>query len=186
MKLFKILLLVSGFYLTTGIATGYAVPGNLNIAVVDVSIFQDQFLDEVNAKLQVDFKDRQAAIQKMLDTFRADEAKLQKDARIMTAKKVEEQRNSLVKQQSDLQAEAKKYEEDLLVKRQEILKTKLDSLMQVVSALSAKNKYDFVFAKNVALFVDPQYDITQQVVNDYQEAAKIRDGAAAANPNNKK
>ncbi len=140
-----------------------------NVAVVDVGVFQQQFMTEVNAKLESTFKPQQANLQKLADKFKQDQEKFQKDAKIMTAQQSEELKKSLIAQQTTLQTEAQKFEENVVKKRQEELKSKLDSLMQVVSNI-AKGQYDMVLAKNVALFVDPKFDITQQVVDGYKQA----------------
>ncbi len=156
-----------------------AVPtSGLRVAVVDIGVFQQQFLEEVNTKLEAQFKDRQADIQKMVNKFRDDQDKLQKDANIMTAKKVDEAKDSLIKQQNQLQIEAKKFDDDLNQKRQQELKIKLDDLTKVVNTISA-NKYDMVIAKNVTLFTSEQFDITDQVVKAYKDlvAAKTASNA---------
>ena len=144
---------------------------NLHIAVVDVTVLQQRFIEEVNTKLQKDFKDRQNSIQKMVDKFKDDQEKLQKDQNIKSAAQIADAKTALATQQNQLELEAKRYDDDLNVKRQEELKTRLDNLMQVVNSMSTKNKYDMIVAKNVALFVDPKHDITDAVVKAYDELA---------------
>ncbi|MBP9722436.1 MAG: OmpH family outer membrane protein [Gammaproteobacteria bacterium] len=175
MKSLHKLVLASLATLTMGLMTNCFAA---NIAVVDVTTFQQQFMNEVNTKLQGQFTSQQQNLQKMADKFKADQLKLQKDANIMSVAQVNELKQSLVNQQNALQAAAKTYEENVLTKRQDELKVKLDDLMRVVSGI-ANGKYDLVIAKNIALYVDPKFDITQQVVTNYQQAV------AAKNANKK-
>lgn len=157
-----------GFFYIAGLGSS-AYAASANIAVVDVGVFQQQFMTEVNTKLESTFKSQQTNLQKLADKFKQDQEKFQKDGKIMSAQQSEELKKSLIAQQTTLQTEAQKFEENVVKKRQEELKSKLDSLMQVVSNI-AKGQYDMVLAKNVALFVDPKFDITQQVVDGYKQA----------------
>jgi Skp family chaperone for outer membrane proteins len=171
-KILKLALVFSIFATVAFSAAGFGQPVSLNIAVVDVNVFQQQFLEEVNVKLQSKFGSRQAEIQKMVDKFKADQEKFQKDSKIISAKKLDELKQSLMKQQDDLQREAQKFESDLASVRDDELKIKLNDLMKVVSTISSQNKYDMVLAKNVALFVGEKFDITEQVKKEYDKSNK--------------
>ena len=145
------------------------------LAVIDAVVFQQKLLVEVNKKLEEKFKSEHDSIQKLIEDFNKDNEKLKKDKKILTPKKIETMRDELQVKQLDLQKQVRKYEEKINLARQEELKSRLDKLTGIVKDISSANQYDMVLAKNITLYVDPKFDITDQIAKKYDELSASSD-----------
>lgn len=141
------------------------------LAVIDAVVFQQKLLVEVNKKLEEKFKSEHDSIQKLIEDFNKDNEKLKKDKKILTPKKAENMREELQVKQLDLQKQVRKYEAKINLARQEELKSRLDKLTGIVKDISSANQYDMVLAKNITLYVDPKFDITDQIAKKYDEVS---------------
>lgn len=142
----------------------------LNIAIVDVTQLQQQFLTEVNGILQSEFQDKQSKLQRELDQFKSEQDKFQKDSSTMTKEQVAKASQNLVEKQNSLQVKVQEFDQDLASRREQELQNKLQTLFGVVKNISDKEKYDMVIAKNAVLFVSEKFDITKEVVAGYNNA----------------
>lgn len=145
---------------------------DLNLAVVDVTLFQQQFMTEVNDKLKEEFKQQQSDIQKSLDQFNKDKEGFDKNSRTMSQDQVTKAANKLTDTQRELQTKIQEFDQKIANRRQEELQTRLNTLFNVVQKISATEKYDMVLAKTAALYVSDKYDVTKKVVDGYKEASK--------------
>lgn len=152
--------------------TNLVTAANVNLAVVDVTVIQQQFMTEVNDKLGDEFKKQQNDIQRELDQFKKDQDEFQKNSKTMSEKQLAKTTEDLVGRQNELQQKVQKFDQEVAVRRQEELQNKLKTLMDIVQKISDTNKYDMVLAKTAALYVSDKYDITTQVVDGYKDAAK--------------
>lgn len=143
---------------------------SLNMAVVDVADLQANFMSEVNDKLKDEFKDRQLKLQEQLDSFKKDTEKFQTDSKTMTKNQVTKVTQEMQEKQLDLQKKVQQFDSEIASRRDEELQSKLKILQGVIDKLSSENKYDMIIAKNAALFVKDEYDITKTVVARYKEA----------------
>ncbi len=143
---------------------------DLNLAVVDVSQLQEQFLNEVNDKLKIEFKVKQDDLQKKLDKFKLDKDNFDKDSKTMSKAKLEKTADDLQLTQLELQKKVREFDQEVASRRQEELQAKLKILSDVVKNISTNSKYDMILAKNAALYVADKFDITAQVLSDYNKA----------------
>jgi outer membrane protein len=173
MKKFKIsAILVTFVVFITAFSRLVNADTNLNLAVVDVTAFQQQFVTEVNDKLKEEFKQQQAELQKSLDEFNKDKENFDKNSKTMTNEQANKAANKLSETQMQLQGKIQEFDQKIATRRQEELQQRLNKLFDVVQKISNVEKYDMVLAKTAALFVADKYDITKKVIDGYKEASK--------------
>lgn len=164
----KILFLVIFLFTTNCLVAAPA----LNVVVVDVNQLQTQFLSEANEKLKTEFKDKQDVLQKKLDKFKTDKDDFDKNSKTMSKTNLEKAADNLQATQLDLQKQVQDFDQAVAGRRQEELQAKLKILSDVVKNISTKNNYDMILAKNAALYVADKFDITDQVLADYNKTMK--------------
>lgn len=170
MQVFNKLIKLSCFILLFAVSSAYS--ANLNMSVVDVVSLQSNLMEEVNTKLQTEFKDKQVKLQTKIDDFKKENDKFQKDLKTMSKDKAEKMTTAMQTKQFNLQQEIQKFDSEVAKRREAELKTKLQVVEKVVKQISGEKKYDLILAKSAALFVKDSFDITKTVLDRYKAESK--------------
>lgn len=144
---------------------------DLNVAVVDTAYFQQNFLTDIEVKLKKEFDKKDKELQELAKELENEKNKLQKDKTIMTQEAAEKLTSSFMEKQAKFQQKAAQYQQEAQVRQQEELTKRSEILMKAVDKVS-KNKYDFVIAKGVFLYVKNNLDITEEVKKQYDKDFK--------------
>ncbi len=127
-------------------------------------------LNELTAEWQKEIEAKFRDIDKMYKAYQAESVLLPDDIK----KKRENEIINAEKQAKDLQKQRFGNEGDLFKKRQELIKPIQDRIFNAIEKRS-KDKYAFVFDKAgslTMLYVDPKYDISDEILSDLGYSAK--------------
>jgi len=150
----------------------FAEARHLNIAMVDTMLIQQYLISVVDKSIEGDFKSRYEKLNSLGQEITEKEAKFNKEKSIISvaAKKTEEAKIEALKQRYN--EDARKFEEELNQKRNDLMKPKFEAVIEAVKELSRKENYDMVLTKGAALYADNKYDITDEVLKIYEAKNK--------------
>ncbi|ASJ98598.1 OmpH family outer membrane protein [Shewanella marisflavi] len=136
------------------------------IAVVDMQAVFEQLpqREEVSKTLKTEFGDRVAGVQKMQEELRGMLEKQQRDAALMS----ETQKTDMLRQMESLKAElqlkGKALDEDMRRRNGEEQNKLLVKVQKAISEIAEKEKYDVVLQRGAVIYVKPESDISNKVV----------------------
>lgn len=143
-----------------------SVYADVKIAVVD---FREVFSkipqrDAVEDKLKKEFQDRGESLQKLQNDIRTQIERLQKDGATMSDQAKTEAGRKIEQAKADLQLKGKAFEEDTQRRKNEEQAQLERKIVQEVNKLAAKDGYSIVLSREAVAYVQPQFDITAQVI----------------------
>ena len=152
--------------------------GTLKIAYVDI--------DSVSANYQL-CKDLNAALQKKSDNAQATLIKKNKDlqtyyqqvqsqvqANALTREQYEAAQHTLQARQQDLQSLQERLNSEFQEEQAKALKEELDSINNFITAYNKTKGYNIILRKEVTLYVDKTFDITNDIINGLNKKYKKR------------
>lgn len=113
----------------------------------------------INAKKQ-DFMKQQKELEEMMKNPAADKAK------------AEAKYKELAQVYQMLQTEAQKMQQELMKKEQAAAKKILEKAQVVLAKIVKKEKFTMVFNKAALLYAPPAFDITNQLIRQYDKSYK--------------
>ena len=122
-------------------------------------------LDQFSALWQQELDQKQAAMDKMVKDYDAEQVMLP-DA---LKKKREDEIYNKEKELRDLQKKRYGFEGDLFKKRQELIKPIQDRVYNAVQKLAVEKQYDFILDKSegiTVIFADPKLDKSEDVLRN--------------------
>ncbi len=122
-----------------------------------------QKLDQFSALWQQEIDQKQAAMDKMVKDFEAEQVMLPDNLR----KKREDEIFNKEKELRDLQRKRYGFEGDLFKKRQELIKPIQDKVYNAVQKLAVEKQYDFILDKSegiTVIFADPKLDKSEEIL----------------------
>lgn len=120
-------------------------------------------------KLRKEFKPRQEKIMAAQKTFEANQAKLKRDAAVMSATDKTALQAKVSDEQRDLQRMQEDYMQDLQAAQQAMMQTVLKKLDGIVQSIAAKNGYDLILQRNSVAFASQRVDITPEVLKSLKD-----------------
>ncbi len=142
----------------------------LNIAYVQDSLLSAnyEFAKETRDKvismeesLKATLNQKQRALQNDINEF---QRKLQNNA-FLTQERAEQEASRLQRAELDLNTYAQNETQQLLIKSQKLENQVTDSILNFINEYNAEKKYEMILFKNATLYIDPKYDITNDVVD---------------------
>ncbi len=136
------------------------------IAVVDMGEVFEQLpqREQISQSLKTEFGDRVADVQKMQEEMRKLVEKQQRDGALMS----ESQKTELVREmeslKSDFQLKGKALDEDMRRRQGEEQNKLLVKVQEAINTIAAKESYDIVLQRGAVIYVKPDADISDQVV----------------------
>jgi len=122
-------------------------------------------LDQFSELWQQELDQRQAAMDKMVKDFEAEQVMLPDNLK----KKREDEIFNKEKELRDLQRKRYGFEGDLFKKRQELIKPIQDRVYNAVQKLAIEKQYDFILDKSegiTIIFADPKLDKSDDVLKE--------------------
>lgn len=122
-----------------------------------------QKLDQFSALWQQEIEQKQAAVDKMVKDFEAEQVMLPDNLK----KKREDEIYNKEKELRDLQRKRFGFEGDLFKKRQELIKPVQDKVYNAVQKLAIEKQYDFILDKSegiTVIFADPKLDKSEEIL----------------------
>lgn len=120
-------------------------------------------LDQFSELWQQEIDQKQAALNKMLKDYDAEQVMLPDDLK----KKREDEIFNKEKELRDLQKKRFGFEGDLFKKRQELIKPVQDKVYNAIQRLAVEKQYDFILDKSegiTVIFADPKLDKSEEVL----------------------
>ncbi len=120
-------------------------------------------LDQFSELWQQELDQRQAAMDKMVKDFEAEQVMLPDNLK----KKREDEIFNKEKELRDLQRKRYGFEGDLFKKRQELIKPIQDRVYNAVQKLASEKQYDFILDKSegiTVIFADPKLDKSEEIL----------------------
>lgn len=120
-------------------------------------------LDQFSELWQQEIEQKQAAMDKMVKDFEAEQVMLPENLK----KKREDEIYNKEKELRDLQRKRFGFEGDLFKKRQELIKPVQDKVYNAVQILAVQKQYDFILDKSegiTIIFADPKLDKSDEIL----------------------
>jgi outer membrane protein len=120
-------------------------------------------LDQFSDLWQQEIDQKQAAMDKMVKDFEAEQVMLPENLK----KKREDEIFNKEKELRDLQRKRYGFEGDLFKKRQELIKPIQDKVYNAVQKLAVEKQYDFILDKSegiTVIFADPKLDKSEEIL----------------------
>ncbi len=120
-------------------------------------------LDQFSDLWQQEIDQKQAALDKMVKDFEAEQVMLPDNLK----KKREDEIFNKEKELRDLQRKRYGFEGDLFKKRQELIKPIQDKVYNAVQQLAVEKQYDFILDKSegiTVIFADPKLDKSEEIL----------------------
>jgi outer membrane protein len=114
------------------------------------------------AKIEAEFKGRDAALQKMASNLRAKAQKLDKDAPVISESERVKRQRELADLDSELQRKRREFQEDFNRARNEEFSSIVAKANAAIKKIAEQQHYDLIIQD--AVTVSPKVDITDQVL----------------------
>ncbi len=164
-------------------ATGSAMGTKLGI--VDTRILLEQTeegkrelakLNQLVQERQKEYETKTAELQELNDQFTQQARTLNAESRSEMQRVIEERQLSLKRFQEDAQMETQKNEQEMLARIGSKVKT-------VLADYAQSNGYDLILQRDASqVFVSPALEITQDIVNLYNERYSVTESASRKEP----
>ncbi|GAA4878271.1 OmpH family outer membrane protein [Ferrimonas pelagia] len=141
------------------------------IAVIDMQavLAQHPERDAIGQKMEQDFAERIASVQKLQQELQELAQKMQKDAALMTdAQKVELERKGQ-SLQADLQLQGQALEEDMQKRQNDEQRKILMQVQEAINAVAEANGYDIILEARAVVFADEAHNISAKVLEAVTE-----------------
>lgn len=116
------------------------------------------------ARLKTEFSGREAQIAKEGSALKAAIEKFQKDAPTMAETTRNTRERQLAAQEDDFQNKRRQFQEDLANRRNTELEKIQENSKRIIKQIAESGKYSVVLGADAVVYVQPQYDITDQVI----------------------
>jgi len=114
------------------------------------------------AKIEAEFKDRDAELQRLATTLRTQAEKYEKDAPVLSESERTRRQRELFNLDTDLQRKRNEFQEDFNRRRNEEFSVLIDRANEVIKNIAEAGQYDLILQD--AVTVSPRVDITEQVI----------------------
>lgn len=114
------------------------------------------------AKIEAEFKSRDAELQRLASNLRAQAQKLDKDAPVLSESERVKRQRKLADMDSDLQRKRREFQEDFNRRRNEEFSSIVEKADAAIKKIAESQGYDLIIQD--AVTVSPRVDITDQVL----------------------
>lgn len=116
------------------------------------------------ARLKTEFSGREAQISKEGSALKSAIEKFQKDAPTMAETTRNTREKQLAAQEDDFQNKRRQFQEDLANRRNTELEKIQENSKRIIKQIAESGKYSVVLGAESVVYIQPQYDITDQVI----------------------
>jgi outer membrane protein len=136
------------------------------LAVVDMGEVFEQLpqREQISKSLKAEFGDRVAEVQKMQEEMRSLVEKQQRDGALMSDSQKTELVRKMESLKSEFQLKGKALDEDMRRRQGEEQNKLLVQVQKAINTIAGKEKYDMVLQRGAVIFVKPEADISNKVV----------------------
>lgn len=149
---------------------------DLKVAIVDFqkAINETGQGKKADTELKTAAAEKQKKFEIIKKELESQQQEFEKQRLVLTGKSLDEKRNALQQKLMEVEKTGFEYEQELGQKRAEKLQKIVEGLREVVQAIGAEGKYDFIFEKSQGgvLFSQGAQDITETVVKQFDQKFK--------------
>jgi outer membrane protein len=149
---------------SVGVAHAQATAGGSRVGFVSVDrIIRDSASAKaVVAKIEAEFKKREAELQQLATRLRTQSEQYDKDAAVLSESERIRRQRELSNLDNDFQRKRMEFQEDLGRRRNEDMGRVFERADQIIKQIAEKQGFDLVIQE--AVTVNPRVDITDQVI----------------------
>ena len=118
--------------------------------------------------LQQEFQGREQALRDLAQKVQDEEAKLQKDAAIMSDEQKKKKENEILEMKRKIRFDAQSLNEDVELRRKQEIDKLRTTISGVIKQYAEAKGYDLIFTEGVAFAAD-QVDITDEVLEELKK-----------------
>lgn len=149
----------------------------VKIAIVDVqtAIANSDQSKKLVGEMQKEFKPQQDQLRKIQATATALLEKAQKNGDVMSSEQKRRLQNEIESKNSDFEYFRQRLQKEVQERRQELFAPVDKEVQQAIEDLVREHNYDLVIPAQATLYVNPVYDVTNDVtekLNEYYAASK--------------
>lgn len=150
--------------LTTAVFSGAVMAQSFKVGYVSLDRLMAESAPAKAARSTLDgtFKNRETALDQQAALIRTQQQAYEKDAPNLTEAKRVEREKTLTQSMETFEAGRAKFEEDLSSAQNKVLQDLLARANAVIKSIAEKDGYDYVTQE--AVYIKPEYDLTQRVI----------------------
>lgn len=162
------LLLVNQANAAENTATSQA---GIKIGVIDVQTILQNSPQMENAanQLKKQFKPRQDKITELQKSMADNQAKIKRDAAIMSKTELSKLQDNIANQQRELRRLEEDYVQDAQAAQQKAMDAVLEKINESVQKIADEDHYDLIIQKNTVAFASNNVNITDKVVKSLKD-----------------
>ncbi|WP_244623139.1 OmpH family outer membrane protein [Shewanella salipaludis] len=158
--------LVNRAFMTLVLLAAPVVAQAEKIAVVDINAVVQQLpqREQIGKSIQAEFADRVAEVKKMEEELRSMLEKQQRDGALMSDAQKTELVRKMESAKAEYQLKGKALDEDFRRRNGEEKNKLLTQVQNAVNTIAQKEQYDMVLQSGAVVFVKPDADISNKVI----------------------
>ena len=159
--------LLTGLFLLVLAQAAVAETLTTKIAVLDLPkiLRSSPQMEATSNRLKKEFKPRQDKIVALQKSLADAQAKMKRDATVMSGKELRQLRDKMANDQRDLRRMEEDYLADARAAQKEAMNKIVAKINKLVEKVAAEGKYDLILQKEYVAFAGQNIDITPQVVD---------------------
>lgn len=118
----------------------------------------------INAQLEKDFKPRQEKLVGMQKDLQAEMDKLNREGAVMSPSDRTKLQNKVAGDRANFQKMADSFQQELSTAQNQAMQKFMQKVVDAIKAVSANGKYDMVLLKAAVPYMDPKFDVTDEVI----------------------
>ncbi|MDU0354568.1 OmpH family outer membrane protein [Paraglaciecola aquimarina] len=119
----------------------------------------------IQQTIEAEFKDKTEEVSRLEKDIKYYLEKNQRDAATMSEKEKKELQEKIISLRNDYTAKAQPLQQEIQARAQEEQNKLLGLIKQGIDAVAAKGKYDVILNANAVAFINPENDISKQVID---------------------
>lgn len=160
----RVVVTLSAALLMAGISVAQA--ADMKIATVDMQTIMTKSkpAEKLRADLEKRFNPKKAELTKLADAFKSDIEKMKRDEAVMSKADKDKLQKKIIDEQQALQQKQSTLQQEAMTAQNEALQSMIGNVQNVVKKIAAEDKYTVVIAKEAAIYMDDNLDITSKVL----------------------
>jgi outer membrane protein len=167
----------AGYCLVVGLLlswSGWALAASeVKLGVVDVQkiVQHSPEVEQLNKRLEAQFKSRQQTLISEDETFQKKMQKFNRESSVMGESQREKMSEELNREGRDMQRAQQDFQEDLEAAKQKAKQDLMQKIQKSIAALAKQEKYDVVLSKFGMPYVNESVDLTDKVIEQLKKSS---------------
>lgn len=152
-------------------ACAIASANTIKIGILDTAevLKSSSHMEKARTKLAAEFGPRDEALQKKVKSLQDAQAKLEKDAPVLSKAAAEKKRNELDELAREISSEQRVLQQEVYQKQQVAMEGIMNKLKSATASVASKGKIDIVLQKNEVVYPGKCEDLTEKVKKEVEK-----------------